>query len=246
MGTLREIWLRHPRWQRCVYCGHEARTQDHIRPRNRGGTDDPWNLAPACGPCNSGKGSKLLTEWDAVRVGRAARVNWRVRVEWETLVTLQRTAPLVDMPGRGSAGPRPARSSRHLLLQLSTPSGRHILGHAARAAAQTSWVDLEHFHGGPFHPGDPFGFMLHWLWQEDLLAGRGRDYGCAIRFLVDYMLYLNDENEGRRRVSLDELIDGLDWAWPYRHDDPTKAGYPEFAEVARVEALKLLSWEMWL
>lgn len=39
----------------CVYCGDPATTTDHLTPRAYGGTDDPSNLVPACGPCNSRK-----------------------------------------------------------------------------------------------------------------------------------------------------------------------------------------------
>lgn len=65
----RERWQRHghkiperirqavlKRDQRvCRYCGSEARSVDHITPRSKGGTDDPFNLVAACGSCNSGK-----------------------------------------------------------------------------------------------------------------------------------------------------------------------------------------------
>jgi HNH endonuclease len=54
---------------RCVYCGRGdvALTQDHVIPLNErliseefkgmGGTV-PWNMVPACGPCNSSKHNK--------------------------------------------------------------------------------------------------------------------------------------------------------------------------------------------
>lgn len=62
MGTLREVWLRHPWWQRCVYCGHEARTQDHIRPRMqvRNGDGRIWGPAPYVG-------CPFVYEWRLVR-----------------------------------------------------------------------------------------------------------------------------------------------------------------------------------
>lgn len=56
-----------PNWQRirsqilanqptCAICRTApATTVDHITPKNRGGTDHPTNLQPACHPCNSGK-----------------------------------------------------------------------------------------------------------------------------------------------------------------------------------------------
>lgn len=48
----------------CVYCG-EARslTIDHVVPLAKGGRDEPSNIVPACKPCNSSKGAKLLAEW---------------------------------------------------------------------------------------------------------------------------------------------------------------------------------------
>lgn len=39
----------------CRYCGGPARAVDHVTPRSKGGTDDPFNLVAACGSCNSGK-----------------------------------------------------------------------------------------------------------------------------------------------------------------------------------------------
>lgn len=53
-------------WEgRCAYCGTiPARlTQDHIRPILRGGPHLVSNLLPACQPCNSSKGIKMLSEW---------------------------------------------------------------------------------------------------------------------------------------------------------------------------------------
>lgn len=49
---------------RCQYCGREgpevALEIDHIKPRARGGTDDPENLTVACFMCNRGKSDKPL------------------------------------------------------------------------------------------------------------------------------------------------------------------------------------------
>ena len=52
----------------CVYCGGTATTIDHVRPLSRGGAEHEDNLVPACGPCNFSKGTRLLGEWDPVRV----------------------------------------------------------------------------------------------------------------------------------------------------------------------------------
>jgi len=49
---------------RCAYCaGPGPLAQDHIIPLVRGGRHSIGNLLPACKPCNSRKGSKLLVEW---------------------------------------------------------------------------------------------------------------------------------------------------------------------------------------
>ena len=37
-------------------------TIDHIRPRSRGGTDDPGNLQLLCAACNSTKGNRTQDE----------------------------------------------------------------------------------------------------------------------------------------------------------------------------------------
>lgn len=52
----------------CVYCDAKATTVDHVRPLSRGGAEHEENLVPACKPCNSSKGPKLLTEWRPDRV----------------------------------------------------------------------------------------------------------------------------------------------------------------------------------
>lgn len=48
---------------KCVYCG-EAFTQiDHVIAIAEGGTDDIYNLVPACRRCNFSKGTKDWREW---------------------------------------------------------------------------------------------------------------------------------------------------------------------------------------
>ena len=43
----------------CFYCGIPAQVSqleiDHVIPFSLGGSNDPWNLVPACKPCNAGK-----------------------------------------------------------------------------------------------------------------------------------------------------------------------------------------------
>lgn len=63
-------WGPQSTW-RCVYCGHSASdgSVDHFIPRERGGTDLPWNLVPACGPCNRSKSAHEPFLWmETVRV----------------------------------------------------------------------------------------------------------------------------------------------------------------------------------
>jgi hypothetical protein len=69
------------RSSRCVYCAERATCLDHIRPKTRGGTNALANLVPACHPCNSSKGSLLLTEWDIRKVLFAVGRDIRVFVE---------------------------------------------------------------------------------------------------------------------------------------------------------------------
>jgi 5-methylcytosine-specific restriction endonuclease McrA len=49
---------------KCAYCGKsKAMTMDHVIPISRGGTSFIGNLLPACKPCNSSKGDRVLVEW---------------------------------------------------------------------------------------------------------------------------------------------------------------------------------------
>jgi len=43
-------------WIQGPGCKGVATTADHVIPRADWGTDDPENLRPACGPCNSARG----------------------------------------------------------------------------------------------------------------------------------------------------------------------------------------------
>lgn len=57
---------------RCVYCGADADTIDHVLPLSRGGLHEIDNLVPACASCNFEKGSKTIGEWLNYRVQRSA------------------------------------------------------------------------------------------------------------------------------------------------------------------------------
>lgn len=50
---------------RCAYCGikSDALTLDHVIPLKLGGRHSIGNLVPACQPCNSSKGARLLYSW---------------------------------------------------------------------------------------------------------------------------------------------------------------------------------------
>ena len=47
--------------QRCAYCGSLGTVfRDHVVPISRGGDNVVSNIVPACTPCNSSKGSKMV------------------------------------------------------------------------------------------------------------------------------------------------------------------------------------------
>jgi 5-methylcytosine-specific restriction endonuclease McrA len=51
-------------WEhQCAYCGDEADTLDHVKPRHKGGATVTTNLVPACRPCNRRKGSEEWQQW---------------------------------------------------------------------------------------------------------------------------------------------------------------------------------------
>ncbi len=70
-------YYRTPEWQqlrrdiltrdrgKCVYCGWEASTADHITPRKAGGSDHPDNLVACCLICNTIAGGKVFAELSA-------------------------------------------------------------------------------------------------------------------------------------------------------------------------------------
>lgn len=49
----------------CAYCSRTdlPLTKDHVIPLSRGGHHTKENVVPACKPCNSRKGAKLITPW---------------------------------------------------------------------------------------------------------------------------------------------------------------------------------------
>lgn len=58
---------------RCAYCGSRGpMTMDHVVPVSRGGSNFIGNILPACKPCNSSKGARLLVEWRVRKLALAA------------------------------------------------------------------------------------------------------------------------------------------------------------------------------
>lgn len=57
---------------RCAYCYEklDSPTQDHVVPLSKGGGYTRDNIVPACGSCNSSKGSKSLLMWMNYSYGR--------------------------------------------------------------------------------------------------------------------------------------------------------------------------------
>lgn len=47
----------------CVYCGRVGSVVDHFMPEAMGGTDDVWNLFPACLSCNARKMDRQPVKW---------------------------------------------------------------------------------------------------------------------------------------------------------------------------------------
>ena len=60
--VLKEKWSHH-----CAYCNYKEKnrelTVDHITPLAKMGTDDYYNLLPACRSCNLSKGNKAIRQW---------------------------------------------------------------------------------------------------------------------------------------------------------------------------------------
>lgn len=55
----------------CYWCQTAlGTTVDHLIPRSRGGSDDPENLVPCCGSCNSRKGPKTPDQYRAYLTDR--------------------------------------------------------------------------------------------------------------------------------------------------------------------------------
>jgi 5-methylcytosine-specific restriction endonuclease McrA len=60
---------------KCVYCGADADTIDHVLPLSRGGLHEIDNLVPACSSCNFEKHDKTPMEWFSHRGGIPCRAS---------------------------------------------------------------------------------------------------------------------------------------------------------------------------
>lgn len=102
-------WGHRGDW-RCVYCGRSAPdgAVDHFVPRERGGTDLPWNLVPSCPVCNRSKGALDPHEWmrevgvTAVTVAALAEVTRSP--EWTRAGSTYRWPRLVNLRYRAADG----------------------------------------------------------------------------------------------------------------------------------------------
>lgn len=73
-GRSRYLWEKG--FRSCAYCGRRLGrseiTADHVKPLSGGGYDKLRNIVPACGPCNSEKGSMTREQYLALRAERQA------------------------------------------------------------------------------------------------------------------------------------------------------------------------------
>lgn len=239
---MKRIWRLIRFVDQCVYCGREGRSNDHVRPRNRGG-NDPDNIVPACTQCNIGKCSKLLTEWDAVRVGRVGSQDRRVRMEWDRLVLMQQFNPLIDRTMRQSPGIIRARKSDDVLLsyQRLEWSTHCVAREAARFSREYCQSDN---HSLSIVIPDPFPFFVKELWERDRATrqnGAGswmRASSWALDILIIFTLSVRspDNDNKFRAPTFTEIIDELSIVWPGEID-------PKFVHLAETKGLRRLAWE---
>jgi hypothetical protein len=72
----------------CAFCGIDMKgcdprliTLDHIKPRTKGGTDDPKNLVTACLRCNCQKKDQNITKFAGAEKAKAIRKQARQDIE---------------------------------------------------------------------------------------------------------------------------------------------------------------------
>ncbi|MEV0107002.1 HNH endonuclease [Nocardia sp. NPDC050799] len=87
---------------RCGYCGADAHTVDHIRPRSRGGPNTWENLIACCVTCNTGKADRTPEEagmrllWQPRPPDPLARAQRRI---WRQLATTTTTEAIHERRG---------------------------------------------------------------------------------------------------------------------------------------------------
>lgn len=107
-------WGPKRKW-RCVYCGRGAgMVVDHFKATVDGGTDDIWNLVPACSRCNTAKMDKPAWAWMTAVGVPASRIVKLMQVtrlsDWVAPPGLQITRVELDYLAGGQV-PRPKRPS---------------------------------------------------------------------------------------------------------------------------------------
>jgi hypothetical protein len=119
------------------------------------------------------------------------------------------------MPQTGPTVALPQRVYRQLVAAFATHSAEWI----------TRMIQRDPQHRDAMHPGDPFGTVFAWIWQDNP--------DQAMLFLADTLAALRDHNpvaDLNPRVTLDELLRGMRLALP--HDF---TGYQQMVETARRE-----------
>lgn len=118
------------------------------------------------------------------------------------------------MPQTGPTITLPRNVYRHLVAAFAAHSAEWI----------TRMITKNPPHRDAMHPGDPFGTVLAWIWEDDP--------DQAMVFLADVMTMLRDHNpvEVSPPVTLDELLSGLRLALPNGF-----TGYDQLVEKARRE-----------
>lgn len=86
--------------RRCCYCAKQevTLTIDHVDAVSKGGTNDIWNLAPACGPCNSRKHVMPLETFIGVGAAKYLRAKLRALAE-EIASAVSLEVPVSEKPG---------------------------------------------------------------------------------------------------------------------------------------------------
>lgn len=92
-----QVWDKTRGW--CYYCGAQLNPWsnfaiDHIRPVNKGGSDEIENLAPICKTCNSRKGDKHPEELRHILAHAMHAALWNEqRVRWLQRIGAAQVAP---------------------------------------------------------------------------------------------------------------------------------------------------------